>query len=374
MTGDGQLTVGVLGSVEVRRGGDVLSVGGTKQRSLLAVLALDPGRVASCDRLIGSLWGEDPPPSALNAIQVYASNLRKVLGDVDGQPLLRWRRPGYLLDIRADQVDLAQFETLTSEAMDRRQAGHLVDGSRLLGEALALWRGPALADVADEPFAGPVVTRLEALRLQAFETWCEVELELGRHATVIGPLQSLVSDHPLRENLRALLMLALYRSGRQAEALEVYRDARAVLAAELGLDPGTALRELERAVLAHSPTLDLPVGRPAPGRWDPTLRVPKDTPVITAWLLDPAGTRMPLDGARTLVGRGGDCDIVLSDALSSRRHAMVRTVEDRHEIIDLESTNGTQVNAVDLPPHQAHPLAEGDVIRIGQTVLEYVRQ
>src|SRR3954454_4052143 len=252
------LSVGLLGPLDVRRDGATLSVGGTKQRSVLAVLALDAGRVVSCDRLISSLWGDDPPPSALNAIQVYASNLRKVLGDVDGQPLLRWRRPGYLLDIGSRQVDLAQFETLTSEAMTRRQSGHVVDAGRLLADALALWRGPALSDVADEPFAGPVVTRLEALRLNAFETWCEVELELGRHTTVIGPLQSLVTEHPLREHLRALLMLALYRSGRQADALECYRDARAVLATELGLDPGTALRDLERAVLAQSPTLDLP--------------------------------------------------------------------------------------------------------------------
>ena len=368
------LSVSLLGPLEVRRSGSTVIVGGTKQRSVLAVLALDAGRVVSCDRLIASLWGDDPPPSALNALQVYASNLRKVLGDVDGQPLLRWRRPGYLLDIAADHVDLSHFAGLTSEATELRGAGYVVEAGRRLGEALAIWRGPALADVADEPFAGPVVTRLEAQRLAAFEAWCEVELELGRQATVIGPLQSLVVENPLRENLRGLLMLALYRSGRQAQALEVYRDARAVLAAELGLDPGTALRELERAVLAQSPALDLPLGQPAPGRWDPPVRVAMDPTDITAWLIDAAGTRLLLDGARTLVGRGGDCDVVVADALLSRRHAMVCAVEDRHEIIDLGSINGTEVNDVELVPHQAHALAAGDRIRIGQTVLEYVRQ
>jgi DNA-binding SARP family transcriptional activator len=247
----------LLGPLEVRNDDGLLALGGTKQRALLALLLLNANGVVARARLVDELWGDDPPETAVASVQVYVSRLRKLLP----AGALLTRAPGYLLAVEPDAVDLKRFERLTAAARDAEPAS----ASRLLGEALALWRGPPLADLGEETFAWAERRRLEERRLAALEQRIDADLALGRHAEVISELQALVVDEPLRESLRGLEMLALYRAGRQAEALAVYQDARAALVDELGLEPSESLRELEQAILRHDPLLEPPVATDVAG-------------------------------------------------------------------------------------------------------------
>ena len=244
----------VLGPFEVRDDGRLLALGGGKQRAVLAVLLLHAGEVVSTERLIDALWGERPPASALNSVHIYVSQLRKALGD----SRLVTRGRGYSLELESGHLDRERFERLLEEGRTQRRDGDPERAAETLRDALALWRGPALADLAYEPFAQTEIARLEELRLSAFEERIEADLEMGRHTHIVPELEALIREHPLRERPRAQLMLALYRSGRQADALEVYRDARRTLSVELGLEPGPRLRELEQAVLQQDPGLDAP--------------------------------------------------------------------------------------------------------------------
>ncbi len=244
----------VLGPFEVCEGGQPLEIGAGKQRALLAVLLLRSGEVVSTDRLIDALWDEDPPASALNSIHVYVSQLRKALGNGH----LETRGHGYLLALEPEQLDLGRFERLLGEGRELLAEGEAERAAEVLRAALALWRGPPLSDFASEPFAHGEIARLEELRLSALEERVEADLALGRHAELVPELEALVREHPLRERLRAQLMLALYRSGRQAEALDAYQQARRMLAEELGLEPGRRLQELEGAILRQDPELDPP--------------------------------------------------------------------------------------------------------------------
>jgi DNA-binding SARP family transcriptional activator/tetratricopeptide (TPR) repeat protein len=241
---------GILGSLEVREDGAVLPLSGTKQRALLAILLLHANEVVSTDRLVDELWGDSPPDSAVKTLQVHISQLRKSLPG--GPDVLLTRAPGYLLHVEEGELDAERFERLVSEARAQQPARACVT----LREALALWRGPALADFAYESFAQTEAARLEELRMTALEERLAADLELGHHAELVGELESLVARHSLRERLRGLLILALYRSGRQAEALEAYRDARRVLVDQLGIEPSRALKELERRILAQDAALE----------------------------------------------------------------------------------------------------------------------
>ena len=234
----------ILGPLEVIEEGRLLNLGGGKQRTLVAVLLLNGNRVVPSDRLIDALWENEPPETAQKALQVYVSQLRKALG----KDRLVTKVPGYLLRVEKGELDLERFEGLVEEG-----------GAKQLKEALSLWRGPPLADFAYERFARSAIARLDELRLEALEKRIEADLAAGRLAALIGELEALIQDHPLRERLRFLLMLALYRSGRQAEALAVYQDARGTLVDELGIEPTQALRELENAILRQDPALDISV-------------------------------------------------------------------------------------------------------------------
>jgi YVTN family beta-propeller protein len=244
----------ILGPFEVHENGQPLEVGKGKQQALLALLLLNLGEVVSTDRLIDALWGERPPESALNSLHVYVSHLRKALG----AERLRTRERGYLLSVDPEQLDLVRFERLAAEGREALAAGDAERAEKLLRTALALWRGPPLQDFASEPFAQTEIARLEELRLIALEERIEADLALGRHAELVPELVALVRANPLRERLPAYLMLALYRSGRQGEALEAYRQARAILVEELGIEPSRRLQELERAILSQDPQLDPP--------------------------------------------------------------------------------------------------------------------
>jgi DNA-binding SARP family transcriptional activator len=231
----------ILGPLEVLSDGQALKLGGQKQRALLAILLLEANRVVSSDRLIDALWEDEPPEGALKTLQVYVSRLRKLLGG----ERLRTQATGYLLRVEPDELDLARFRSLQEEGR--------------LQEALSLWRGSPLADFAYRRFAQTEIARLEELHLSCLEERIERDLVGGRHAELVGELEALVAEHPSRERFSGQLMLCLYRSGRQAEALELYRAARETLVEELGIEPGRELRALHQAILEQDPGLEVAV-------------------------------------------------------------------------------------------------------------------
>ena len=299
---------GILGPLELSDDGRAIEIAGSKQRALLATLLLSANRVVSSDRLIDALWEEHAPETAAKALQVHVSQLRKLVG----KHRLETRAPGYLLRVEPDALDLERFQRL-------HEAGEL-------DEALSLWRGPPLAEFAYQGFAQAEIARLQELRLGCLEERIEQNLAQGQHGELVGELEGLVKEHPLREQLRCQLMLALYRAGRQAEALDSYQQARAALVEELGIEPGRSLRELHQAILNQDPALDLAVGErgdhmeqsavalaaPAP---EPVARDVRKT--ITAVFVEIAMTSAPVEGLdpealRRVTGRAfGDVEVAV---------------------------------------------------------------
>jgi len=260
---------GILGPLEVSDEGRRVEIGGHKQRALLVSLLLHANEVVSLDRLIDELWGETPPPTAAKTLQAQVSRLRRALnGDEDPAAHmlgpLETRGHGYLLKIEPGQVDADRFQGMLEEARRTRADGKPEEAAEELRQALALWRGPALADFAYEPFAQTEIARLDELQLTALEERLEADLALGRHTELIGEMEALVARHPLRERLRGQLMLALYRSDRQAEALHVYQEFRLALAEELGLEPSQGLQRLERQILEQDAELAGPARKLGP--------------------------------------------------------------------------------------------------------------
>ncbi|MDX6475688.1 MAG: hypothetical protein QOH95_1199 [Gaiellaceae bacterium] len=238
----------ILGPLEVTAAGVPVAISGRNQRSVLTLLLLRAGETVSSERLVNEIWGEQPPRTAGTSLQNAVSQLRKVLGP----DVLVTKSPGYRLAIEPDQLDLGRFERLLREA----RAAQGPERARLLGEAVALWHGPALADSELETFALGEAQRLEELRLVATEEWLDVQLELDRHREVVADVEALVREHPLRERPRAQLMLALYRSGRQADALKAYHEGRRILVDELGIEPGRALQQLYAQILRQERILE----------------------------------------------------------------------------------------------------------------------
>ncbi len=251
------LELGLLGPFQVRiDSGPPLPLGGLRQRALLAVLALHANEVVSKDRLIDELWGERAPAKAGHTVQVFVSRLRSALGGA-GERLLT-RPPGYVLELGMDELDSARCEHLYEAGRAALAAGDAAAAAALLGEAQALWRGPPLADFTYEPFAQAAIARLEELRVSCREELIDAGLALGRHAEVVAELEALVREQPFRERPRGQLMLALYRCGRQADALEEFQRARRMLVEQLAVEPSAALRELEQAILRQDESLELP--------------------------------------------------------------------------------------------------------------------
>jgi len=242
----------VLGPVDARVDG-VSARLAPQPRAVLAMLLLQAGHVVPSTRLVDGLWGDDPPATAANILQGYVSQLRKALG----RDLVETREPGYAIHVGRDALDLHRFERLATDGARALENGQAPAAAEQLREALALWSGDALADVAEGDVLRPAAARLDELRLVALERRIEADLACGREAELVGELETLTADHALRERFHALRMLALYRCDRQAEALEVYRSARGRLVDELGLEPGAALQELEQAILRHDASLDL---------------------------------------------------------------------------------------------------------------------
>jgi predicted ATPase/DNA-binding SARP family transcriptional activator len=249
-----QLDVRILGPLEVVSGGSLVPLGGHKQRTVLAILATRAGAVVSADELIESLWGECPPATATTTVQVYVSRLRKLIG-VDR---IATTGGGYALSVLPDQLDAARFDQLAARGRELRRAGAPIEASTALTNALSLWRGPALTDFAYDSWAQADIARLEEQRLACLEERIEADLACARDSDLVGELEELRSKHPLRERFVAQLMLALYRSGRQADALATYREARQLLIDEVGIEPSSSLQGLHRRLLDQDASLLLP--------------------------------------------------------------------------------------------------------------------
>jgi DNA-binding SARP family transcriptional activator/ABC-type transport system substrate-binding protein/DNA-binding beta-propeller fold protein YncE len=261
----------ILGALEVEDRGESLPLGGHQQRALLALLLLRANEVVPLDEIIGDLWGAEPPPSATKSVHALISKLRRTLENEPAGPGVEGRENGvlvthphgYVLTVAPGELDLHRFQSLFDEGQQALSAGRTDDAATKLRQGLALWRGPPLAEFAYESFAQIEIARLEELRLSAFEERIDADLALGRDRDLIPELEALVAKNPLRERLRGQLMLALYRSGRQAHALDAYQGARRTLVEELGIEPGPELHRLEGQILNHDPALDrpLPAGR-----------------------------------------------------------------------------------------------------------------
>jgi DNA-binding SARP family transcriptional activator len=257
----------ILGPLEVVDETGPLLIGGLKQRAVLALLLLEAPTAVSTDRLIDALWSEQPPRTAATSLQNFISQLRKTLGP----DVLVTKPPGYALAIRPEQVDLTRFRRLVATA---RAATEAARRAALMREALDLWRGTPLADFEFEPFAQSEIARLKEERLAGLEERIDADLEAGRHADIAGEVEALVDRHPTRERLRAHLMLALYRSGRQADALEVYQDARRAFVEQLGIEPGRDLQQLHGEILRQDAGLRAPdAAAPAEDHFDEVVRI-----------------------------------------------------------------------------------------------------
>jgi DNA-binding SARP family transcriptional activator/tetratricopeptide (TPR) repeat protein len=248
---------GLLGPLVVRCGAEVLSVRPGNQRALLAALLLDANQTVALDKIAETLWGAEPPPSALATIRNYVKRLRQALGEA-GHARVSTEPAGYMISVGADELDISRFEALLGSAREAVGEGYWNRAAAQARAALALWRGEPLADVDSDVLTLREVPRLSELRLQALETRIDADLHLGRHAGVVGDLQSLVAAHPLRERLHAMLMVALYRCGRQADALAAYQQARTLLVEDLGIEPGSELQRLHQQILTAEPGLAAP--------------------------------------------------------------------------------------------------------------------
>ena len=322
----------VLGPLEVRSGDELLPIGTAKQRALLAVLLVNANRVVSRDQLIDSLWGERPPESARGSIEAYVSRLRKVL-HADGEHILVTRAPGYLLKVGFEELDLDRFERLVEEGRRSLANEEPERAAALLDEALSLWRGRPLADVEFEPFAQIEVARLEEERLGAVEDYFDAELALGHGGSLVSRVEAAVAEHPLRERLRRQLMLALYQSGRQADAMQAYRDARAYLIQELGLEPSPALKQLQQSILAHDPALEVTSRRRSV---DPS----------------PASRRFRVSGRVVIAGVtvcGVAAAAIVALALAHRNGPHVGVLRERSHLSVLDATTGKPQLTASLP-------------------------
>lgn len=360
-------TVGILGPLNVAVAGRPVVVAGSKQRSLLAMLALHANQPVSVGALVDAVWGDAIPDGAEHTLQQHVSAIRKLLepdrGANTAATILLTRSPGY--ELRVESRDSDEFERLASVGFADVGAGRWADACTALAAALACWRGPALADLRDSARLSAAAVRLDEQRLTALEALFDARLESGQAGEVVAEIEQMVSEHPFRERLRGQLMLALYRCGRQADALAAYRAAREVLVAELGLEPGVALRDLEQAILRQSPELDSGVPNLI-GDLHATFRA--DARPNSGRVELPDGQAVLLAEGTTVIGRDPAAQVRLVDNRVSRHHAQIETVAGDCTLRDTGSTNGTRVNGT---PVSEHALRDGDVISIGGVELKF---
>ena len=359
-----ELDFGLLGPLEVRRGGELLTLGGVKQRAVLGVLLANAGRTLSTASIADAVWDEEPGDRYEATLQVYVSTLRKILaGETgDARRVLVTAAPGYRLEVDPAHTDLGRFRRLRDLGMRELAGGEPARAGEMLRQALGLWRGRPLDDLRELRFATEVAIPLEDERMRTLEARIDADLRAGRHRDVVGELQALVADQPLRETLWAFLLLALYRSGRQADALATYARVQRMLRDELGIEPSRELQELHLSILGQRENLAAPSASVA---LTETLRT-RDRD-ICAELVLPSGT-VALRSGKTSLGRSPECVIRLDDPEASRHHADIVSVVDSFMVIDRGSTNGTLVNA---QPITRHILSDGDEITVGTTTMRF---
>jgi len=353
------LTIRMLGPLTVEAGETSVALGGQLQRTVLALLAAEAPETVAAERLMDAVWGDRAVHRARTTLQVYVSNLRRALdAALGGQAtLIETAAPGYRLRLE-DGVDLdvREFESGCRDGMAALDRGASSQGAELLRRSLALWRGPYLADLAVNDTLAFEAIRLQELREAAIEARVDADLATGRHQELVPELERLVLEYPLRERLWGQLMLALYRAGRQADALRAFRRARTRIADDTGLDPGPDLRRLEASILNQSPRLA------ATNAHGPHLLCLDDGRVIRRFPLDRQGWRLT-------VGRSPDCDVAITwDAEVSRRHAVLEHRDGSWSVEDpAQSLNGTLVNGRRV--HTRTRLHHGDHLRFGRTIL-----
>ncbi|MBV8982773.1 MAG: response regulator [Acidimicrobiia bacterium] len=313
-----ELELGILGPLEVRSNGELVALGGDRPRAIVALLAVSANRVVPTERIVDTLWGEDADDKAIAGLRVYISRIRKALADAGER--LQTEPIGYRLAIEPDELDATRFQRLLVEGQELLDGGAPDAAARTFEQALALWRGPALAELAHHPSIAPDVVRLEESRLAAVESKMAAELAAGRHAAVVAELEGLTRAHPLRERLWAQRITALYRCGRQAEALRAYQDLRELMVEELGIEPSPELRQLEAAVLAQDSALD-----PRPRDSSPTEAPAANTSSVRLMLVDDhpmwrEAMRASLErkGTAVVVAEADDGEAAVDAALAAR--------------------------------------------------------
>lgn len=366
--GDTQLHFSVLGPLRVERGGVEVDVGGPRQRLLLAALLLSANRTVSVDRLIDMLWGESPNDRAQSTLHVYVAKLRRALGTAEGERgPLETVRPGYRLNLEPAQLDLLEFHAMAGQAREMMATGNLDRASELFRKALSLPRGVLLADLADEEFVFREEQAYQRTLMSVTADAYDCEIRRGHHGEVLGELERRAAENPLDERLCTLLMIALYRSGRQVDALATYGRLRTTLAEDLGIEPGPEIQDLELKVLNHDPAL-------ATGRYGSHIEEAPPTVTRSSRVAAPGaylvleGQKIPLNRVVTTIGRLPDRHVVVRDSDASRQHAEIRRTAEGHVLVDLGSTNGTSVNGQIV---SSHLLSDADEIEIGETTLEF---
>jgi SARP family transcriptional regulator, regulator of embCAB operon len=357
-----RIRVGILGPLRVNTAEGELHIGAPKQRLLLAVLAIHRGHSVGAERLIDYLWSDDPPRSAAKTLQTYISGLRRLLP----ADTLRTVPGGYELDLAPEDYDADVFEQCLRSARLARETGKGADAKELLEQGLALWRGPALGDLASEGHGLTAGQRLDELRRVALEDLHGVRMEAGGDGELVADLEAAVSEEPLRERRWAQLMTTLYRCGRQADALRAYRRLQETLGSELGLEPSPELVQLEQAILLQDPALSVPVPGDGRGR---SLLVASLTSIPTLKQTEPVSIDFSLQHRHLTIGRQEGNDVLLTlDMLVSRHHAEIEERGGEWILRDLRSRNGTILNGRRITESI---LRNGDKIKVGSAVFDF---
>jgi SARP family transcriptional regulator, regulator of embCAB operon len=361
----------ILGPLAIERDGTAVDVGGPKQRLLLGLLLLAAGQVVASDRLIGDLWQPAHIDRSTSTLHVSIAKLRRALaeGASHDVSIIETVRPGYRITVDESTLDLIQFRALADRARRDMAGGDLDGASARFREALALRRGELLADLAHEP-----VVREESVHLERTMTGLAIDayrcdLRLGRHAEAVAGLGRLFDEHPFDERLCGLLMVAQYRAGRQADALEVARHLREHLADELGVEPGPEISELERRILQHDPLLAAP--RLEADVLDANSTLVRSSRTAPTASLRIGDRHIPITRTVTTLGRRRDQAVMVPDPDVSRHHAEIRMTDEGFWLIDIGSTNGTSVDGVRISQHL---LGDGDLIQVGSTRMVFEQQ
>jgi SARP family transcriptional regulator, regulator of embCAB operon len=369
-TAPSSLWFAALGPFEAEWDGQPLNLGGAKQQAVLALLVLEANRVVSVDRLLQWVWPDDDESRRSATLQVYVSNLRRLLAPAAeelGRQLIATQRPGYILELTADQSDVLRFEQLCREGEAASREFRPADAVTAFRSALGLWRGELLSGLPVDTADTGAAARLELVRQTVLEQTADAELAAGRHREFLNELQTWVAEHPLDEHLRGHLMVALYRCGRQADALAQYREVRHLLLEELGIDPSRELRDIEGRILAQDPSLDWTPARRRDVEVGPSTAL-RSSVVAPHGVLEIGDATVHLDGPVLTIGRLGDRDLVLDDLDVSRQHAEIRRSGTVYRLVDMGSANGTVLNGQRIADHQ---LADGDEIRLGGVTMTF---